>query len=98
MNLRASIIVLEINIDVAPSLVVVDAQHQAELLSGRGLKSKQARGAATSHRKKMAAFTFSPCAAASVMPARLLNKDQLVIGVIDDSQVDGIGRHGELCM
>lgn len=93
-NLRAGLIVLEINIDVAPSRVVVNAHYQTELLSGRRLKTKQARRAATPHGKKMAAFGFSPCAARGIMPARLLNKGQGVIGVIDDPQVDGI-RHDE---
>ena len=62
MDLGRRVVLLEIDGDVGPPLVVVNAHEDRKLLPGRRPEAEQTRGAATSDGKEMAAFAFGPCA------------------------------------
>jgi hypothetical protein len=73
VNDASGLIVLEVRDDVAPSLVVVDAESDDEALACVGQETKGARCPASAHLEHMFTFDLVPGSAVGVFPDRLLD-------------------------
>lgn len=86
-NDDTSLIVREVGHDVAPTLVVMHAERDDEVLARVGDEAKGARGATAAHREDVCAVDLAPGTAIGVVPHRLLDdaEEGLGVGLVDVS-------------
>jgi hypothetical protein len=85
-NDDTSLFISEVRDNVAPTLVIVNAQSDDELLvAGLILKAKGATGSATAHLEHMGLIDFAPCPAVSEVPDRLFDdaEECVRVGLVD---------------
>ena len=88
-----SLIVSKVRDDVAPTLVVVDAQRDDEVFAGVGQETKGAGSSAATHGEDMRSVDFAPCSTVGVVPDRLLDdmEERVLVGLVDLGG-DGVTR------
>ena len=82
---QSGLIVLDVRDDVAPTLVVVNAQSDDEALARAGQETKGARRPASAHLEHMVAVDLVPGSTVGVFPDRLLDdtEERVRIGLVD---------------
>jgi hypothetical protein len=83
----ASLLISQVGDDITPTLVVVDAQRNDEVLAGVGHETKGARRSATAHSEYLGSVSFAPCSAISKIPG----------GPLDDAEECILLGLGDLC-
>ena len=63
MQLHGGVVAFEVDDDVTPSFVIVDADNEGEVLAVGGVKAEHAGGAAAAHGEETSAFSGGPGAA-----------------------------------
>ena len=79
------LVVLEVGDDVTPTLVVVDAHRDDEVLAGVRDETEGTAGSATTHREQMLSVDLAPRPTVSVLPDGLLDavEESVRVGLVD---------------
>ena len=80
-----SLLIGKICDDVAPTLIIVDAQCDDEVFTGVGRETKGATRSATAHGEHMGSIDFSPSSAVGVVPDCFLDdvEERVPVGLVD---------------
>ena len=81
----ASLIVGKVGDNVAPMLVVVDAQSDDEVFASVGHEAKGTAGSAATHGEHMGPIYFTPRSTVGILPNRLLDdvEEGVLVGLVD---------------
>jgi len=81
----ASLLISQVRDDITPTLVIVDAQRDDEVLAGVRHETKRAGRSATAHREHVGSVDFGPSSAIGILPNGLLHdvKECIRVGLVD---------------
>ena len=90
INEASGLIVLDVRDDIAPSLVIVDAQSEDTALAFVSQKAKSTGRSTATHLEHVESVDVAPCSTVSVIPNRLLDNAEVLGISLEDHYFDRI--------